>query len=79
MAARLDAAVKKAVMPASFADRLNQAGIERNYRDSAQFAQYIQAEYAQWREFIQANLIRVDWGGGTPRCHAALSHPPGAP
>jgi tripartite-type tricarboxylate transporter receptor subunit TctC len=58
--ARLDAAVRRAVTPASFADRLMQAGIERNYKDSAQFAQYIQAEYAQWRSFIEANRISVE-------------------
>lgn len=57
---RLDAAVKKAVMANGFADKLLQAGIERNYKDAAEFAQYIQAEYAQWRTFIQANNISVD-------------------
>jgi len=57
---KLDAAVKKAVMTASFRDRLIQAGIERSYKDSAEFAKYIQAEYAQWRTFIQANNISVD-------------------
>ena len=57
---KLDAAVKKAVMTNSFADKLLQAAIERNYKDSAEFAKYIQAEYAQWRTFIQANNISAD-------------------
>lgn len=57
---KLDAAVKKAVMPASFSDRLIQAGIERSYKNSDEFAKYIKEEYAQWRTFIQANNISVD-------------------
>jgi len=57
---KLDAAVKKAVTPASFGDKLIQVGIERSYKDSAEFAKYIQAEYAQWRIFIQTNHISVD-------------------
>lgn len=57
---KLDAAVKKAVMTPSFADKLLQAGIERNYKDSAEFAKYIREEYAQWGTFIQANHISAD-------------------
>lgn len=57
---KLDEAVKKVVMTNSFTDKLLQAGIERSYKDSAGFAKYIQAEYAQWRTFIQANHISVD-------------------
>ncbi len=57
---KLDAAVKKAVMTQSFADRLIQSGIERNYKDSADFAKYIREEYAQWGSFIQANNISAD-------------------
>lgn len=57
---KLDAAVKKAVMTNSFADKLLQAGIERSYKNSDEFAKYIKEEYAQWRTFIQANNISVD-------------------
>lgn len=57
---KLDAAVKNAVMTPSFADKLLQAGIERNYKDSAEFAKYIREEYAQWGAFIQANGISAD-------------------
>lgn len=57
---KLDAAVKKTVMANSFADKLLQAGIERSYKDSAEFAKYIRAEYVQWRTFIQVNRISVD-------------------
>ena len=57
---KLDAAVKKAVMAPEFEARLIQAGVERSYKDSAGFAQYIQSEHVSWRKFIQANQISVD-------------------
>lgn len=57
---RLDEAIRKAILPTRFADRLLQAGIERNYKNPEEFAQYIQEQYVQWGAFIQANRISVD-------------------
>lgn len=60
MVARLDSEVRKILQSKEFNETLNAQGAEADLLGPAEFRDYLRSDFAQWKELIEKNRLRID-------------------
>jgi tripartite-type tricarboxylate transporter receptor subunit TctC len=58
--ARLDGDVRKILQSKEFNDTLNSQGAEADVLGPAEFRDYLRSDFAQWKELVEKNRIRIE-------------------